>query len=106
AARRRGWAVGGTRRAVDAGLIEPGAEVSAERWALSPRLAVAVALDGPDELAPLRWAGTIVAVDPDAGAAGPGADAGADLVLACAIDDLLGALGEVSPAVPATGVAP
>ncbi len=93
---RLGWAIGGTRRAVEHGLVEAASAVDLGRWALSPSVAVIVCPDDPEDLAALRGAGTLFTVDPDPGAA---SHALADVPLACSPAALLDAVAARWPQV-------
>lgn len=83
-ARRLGGALGGTRGAVAAGLVEPYLEVSPASRSLSPALLVALGLDGTIDLVPVSGARVVAVV----GASGL-EQCEADLFIDCATSSLL-----------------
>jgi electron transfer flavoprotein alpha subunit len=62
---QEGFGLGGTAAAVEAGDVPAQLEVSVENRSLAPPVVVAIGLEDADELAPVRGAGTIVAIAPD-----------------------------------------
>ncbi len=89
-ANRIGAGVAATPGAVSAGLLDSTYELSSARHALAPVAVLGIGICDPDELGPLRAAGTVVTVGTDLP---PALRALADLAVDAAPEALLGALG-------------